>query len=148
FLAAQEMFNVLRNGGYVFGDCCFVFAYHGYPHHYFNASEQGLEQVFGQFEKLRSGVAPYQMPSFAIVMLFLTYLRHMSPSDDPEVGAYRLLLEQVLDQPLQKYDGLFTEQAALNVAAGVFYFGRKSLPEPAEVIPPVIQDLWAQKPEL
>ncbi len=35
FLAAQEMFNALRNGGYVYGDCNFVFAYHGYPHHYF-----------------------------------------------------------------------------------------------------------------
>ncbi len=148
FLAAQETFDVLRNGGYVYGDCNFVFAYHGYPHHYFNASEQGLEQAFSQFEKLRTGVAPYQMPSFALVMVLATYLQHMGDSDDPEVQAYKALLDKVLAQPLKKYDALFTEGAALNVAAGVFYFGRKALPGKSGVIPQVIQDKWEQTAEL
>ncbi len=148
FLAAQETFDVLRNGGYVYGDCNFVFAYHGYPHHYFNASEQGLEQTFSQFEKLRTGVAPYQMPSFALDMVLGTYLRHLGNSDDPEVQAYRALLDKVLAQPLKKYDALFTEGAALNVAAGVFYFGRKALPGKSGVIPQAIQDIWEQRTEL
>ncbi|HST06481.1 MAG TPA: Trm112 family protein [Chloroflexia bacterium] len=148
FLAAQETFDVLRNGGYVYGDCNFVFAYHGYPHHYFNASEQGLEQAFSQFEKLRTGVAPYQMPSFALLMVLLTYLSNIGPSPDPEVEAYKKLLQKVLDQPLRDYDALFTEQAALNVAAGVFYFGRKALPGTSDVVPQVIQDIYELEPEL
>jgi uncharacterized protein YbaR (Trm112 family)/SAM-dependent methyltransferase len=148
FLAAQETFDVLCNGGYVYGDCNFVFAYHGYPHHYFNASEQGLEQAFGQFEKLRTGVAPYQMPSFALFMVLSTYLNHIGASDDPEVDAYKRLLQKVLDQPLKKYDTLFTEQAALNVAAGVFYFGRKTLPAKSDVVSPVIQAIYEQEPKL
>ena len=94
FVAAQEMYDVLRNGGYVYGECNFVFAYHGYPHHYFNASEQGLEEVFAPFEKFRTGVAPYQMPSDAIRMLFVTYLKSMTPSEDPEVSRFRSCSER------------------------------------------------------
>ena len=148
FVAAQEMFNSLRNGGYVYGDCNFVFAYHGYPHHYFNTSQQGLEQVFSPFEKMRSGVAPYQMPSEAIRMLLITYLSSMMPSEAPEVSAFRQLLREVLDQPLQAYDELFTEDGALNVAAGVYFFGRKSLPEPSDVIPDVVQTIWEKEPSV
>ncbi len=38
FLAAQSIFETLKDGGYFYHECNFVFAYHGYPHHYFNAS--------------------------------------------------------------------------------------------------------------
>jgi uncharacterized protein YbaR (Trm112 family) len=142
FVAAQEMYDALRNGGYVCGDCCFVFAYHGFPHHYFNASRQGLQQVFAQFEEIRSGIAPYQMPSLALLMVLSSYLKSMTPIDDPNVAGFRLLLREVLDQPLGTYDGLFTEENAFNVAAGVSYFGRKASLEPSDVIPRVIQTTW------
>ncbi|MEO5951017.1 MAG: class I SAM-dependent methyltransferase [Chloroflexia bacterium] len=142
FLAAQEMFDALRNGGYVYGDCNFVFAYHGYPHHYFNASEQGLEEAFSQFEKLRTGVAPYQMPSFALNMVLGTYLNKMGPSDDPQVQVYRDLVQRLLEQPLMNYDVLFTEEAALYVAAGVFFFGRKSVEGLSDVVPQIFQSMW------
>lgn len=145
FLAAEEMHRMLRNGGYVYGECNFVFAYHGYPHHYFNASQQGLEQVFHSFEKFRSGVAPYQMPSAAVRMLLDSYLKWMQPSEEPDAQAFRLLLREVLDQPLSNYDSLFTEEGALNVAAGVFFFGRKRLEEPSEVVPRVVQDVWGRE---
>ncbi len=148
FLAAQEMFDALRNGGYVYGDCNFVFAYHGYPHHYFNASEQGMEEAFAPFEKLRTGVAPYQMPSFAINMMLGTYLNKMAPSSDPHVQVYRRLLEKVLQQPLMKYDALFTEETALYVAAGVYFFGRKNVEGESHVVPQVLQSLWHANPEL
>ncbi len=42
FQAADEIFAALKPGGYVYGDCNFVFPYHGYPHHYFNATVHGL----------------------------------------------------------------------------------------------------------
>lgn len=148
FLAAQEMFDALRDGGYVYGDCNFVFAYHGYPHHYFNASEQGLEEAFKIFEKLRTGVAPYQMPSFALEMVLGTYLNKMSPSDDAEVKIFREWVKRLLEQPLMNYDALFTEETALYVAAGVFFFGRKVAGDKSEVIPEVLQRVWGESREL
>jgi uncharacterized protein YbaR (Trm112 family) len=148
FVAAQEMHDVLHDGGYVYGECNFVFAYHGYPHHYFNASQQGLEQVFTPFEKLRSGVAPYQMPSAALEMVLNTYIQSMTKDDDPGASAFRLLLREVLAQPLGTYDGAFTEEGALNVAAGVYFFGRRPSPGPSDVIPQVVQDTWQREPEI
>ncbi len=148
FTAAQEMYNVLRNGGYVFGDCCFVFAYHSFPNHYFNASRQGLGRGFRPFEKIRSGIAPYQMPSFALDILLASYLRNMSPSEDPDVADFHLLLRQVLSQPLRMYDRLFTEENAFNLAGGVFFFGRKSTSEPSEVIPEPVQTIWEEEPSI
>ncbi|HEU4325538.1 MAG TPA: class I SAM-dependent methyltransferase [Roseiflexaceae bacterium] len=147
FVAAQEMHQALRDGGYVYGECNFVFAYHGYPHHYFNASQQGLEQVFQAFTKLRSGVAPYQMPSFALRMLLLTYLQHFPPSDAPEIIAFHRALQNILDQPLSTYDGFLTEEQALQTAAGVFFFGYKAVSESA-VIPQPLQEAWAASPAL
>ena len=34
----RELYRVIRPGGYVYADWSSVFAYHGYPHHYFNAT--------------------------------------------------------------------------------------------------------------
>lgn len=144
FIAAQELYAALKNGGYIYHECNFVFAYHGYPHHYFGTTQQGIEQIFASYEKLRSGVAPYQMPSFAIRMLLVSYLRDMSVSDDEEVQTYRAMLQNILDQPLGAYDRFFTEEAALRTAAGVFFFGRKVADGATTVIPQAIQDIWHQ----
>lgn len=148
FVAAQEMYNALRQGGYVFGDCSFVFPYHGYPHHYFNASRQGLEQVFASFALLRSGVAPYQMPSFGIRPLLQTYLHHLGQDDDPVVSHFRRQLEDLLEHPWGTFDGRFSEEAALFTAAGTFYFGVKSPQGISEVIPSIVQSLWRERPDL
>jgi uncharacterized protein YbaR (Trm112 family)/SAM-dependent methyltransferase len=151
FIAAQQMYAALRPGGYVYGECNFVFAYHGYPHHYFNASQQGIEQIFAAFAKLRSGVAPYQMPSFAIRMLLQTYLTQLPENADEldwpepaEFKAYRDLMLNLLAQPLGSYDMLFDEAAALRVAAGVYFFGYKAGAGESEVLPAVVQEVWRQ----
>ncbi len=149
FAAAQQMYAALRPGGYVYGECNFVFAYHGYPHHYFNASRQGIEQIFADFKQLRSGVAPYQMPSFAIRMLLQTYLMQLPANGDvldwpepAEFNAYRDLILNLLAQPLGSYDMLFDEEAALRVAAGVYFFGYKAGAGASEVLPAVVQAAW------
>jgi uncharacterized protein YbaR (Trm112 family) len=53
FLAAESIFEVLKDGGYIYHECNFVFGYHGFPHHYFNASMQGMEQIFKAFTSIR-----------------------------------------------------------------------------------------------
>jgi hypothetical protein len=46
FQCAAEISRVLKPGGELF--CCLPFLqpYHGYPHHYFNATHQGLTRLF------------------------------------------------------------------------------------------------------
>ncbi len=88
------------------------------------------------------------MPSFALQMNLVTYLQQMENDPDPHVQAYRMLLHKVLAQPLRAYDALFTEEGALKVAAGVFFFGRKFVDGPSEVIPPLFRALWEQDPQV
>src|SRR6185436_3112405 len=80
FVAAAEMTRVLRPGGYLYAECAFVFPFHGHPHHYFNATHLGLAELFGSLTPVRAGVAPYQMPSFAVRALLETYRFFLAPS--------------------------------------------------------------------
>jgi uncharacterized protein YbaR (Trm112 family) len=142
FLAAEEMSESLRPGGYVYGECNFIFPYHGFPHHYFNASQQGLEQVFAPFTRLRSGVAPYQMPSFAVRNVLTTYREALERLAGPFTGDLRALLDSVCRQPLGACDQFFSEAEALRLAAGVFFFGVRAPDGVSEVIPEPVQEAW------
>lgn len=148
FVAAQEIYNALRNGGYVYNECNFVFPYHAYPHHYFNMTQQGLDEVHRPFTRLRSGVAPYQMPSFAVQALLETYLQGLGSDGDPDARQFTRLLQQVLDQPLRSYDSRFSEEAATRCAAGVYFFGIKYPQSTSDVIPAVVQSVYNQTPGL
>ena len=86
FQAGEEMFRVLKRERYVYADTNFVFTYHGYPHHYFNSTIHGLDQVFSLFTKIRSGVPPHQMPSYALENLLSVYLHHFSPANNQEIA--------------------------------------------------------------
>lgn len=148
FQAAHSMYEALKDGGYIYHECNFVFAYHGYPHHYFNATLQGMQQIFAQFRPLRTGVAPYQMPSFAIQMLLDTYLRHTRARDYQAGRLWAGLLEKVLQQNSWWYDHYFEEAGALNVAAGTYFCGQKQAAPGATLIPAAIREVWQADPRL
>ncbi|TML14320.1 MAG: class I SAM-dependent methyltransferase [Actinobacteria bacterium] len=46
FVSAAEIARVLKSGGVLYIDLPFLQHEHGYPHHYFNATRRGLEQLF------------------------------------------------------------------------------------------------------
>jgi SAM-dependent methyltransferase len=142
FRAAQAMYEALKDGGYVYHECNFVFSYHGYPHHYFNASSQGLEQVFAAFTPLRTGVAPYQMPSFTLEMVLGSYLRHSRADEFAHGRRLTTLLRAVLEQDLRQHDIYFSEPEAFNVAAGTYLAGMKQSRPGASLVPGAIRAAW------
>jgi SAM-dependent methyltransferase len=142
FDAAREIKRVMKDGGYCYHECNFVFAYHGYPHHYFNASVQGMEQVFSDYALLRQGIAPYQMPSFALQMVLLTYLRHGRNESHAKLQDFRRKIQLLLDDELIDFDSYFDEQNAAYVAAGSYFFGMRQDFEKSTVIPRLLTDLW------
>ena len=147
FMAAQSLYEVLKNGGYVYHECNFIFAYHGYPHHYFNATLQGMEQVFADFTHLRKGVAPYQMPAFALESVLVTYLKYSQAMQYPHGKQLIPCIHQLLAN-LREYDIYFTEDAAFNVAAGTYLSGFRQASSDSSLIPPVLENLWMNNPEL
>ena len=82
------------------------------------------------------------MPSFALNSLIQTYL-NVSHADQYAHGK-RLtsLLRQVLAEDLIQYDIYFSEQEALQVAAGTYFAGVKQKTSTSTLIPEPIHGLW------
>lgn len=148
FTAAQEVFDALKDGGYIYHECNFVFPYHGYPHHYFNATMQGMEQIFGQFTPLRKGVATYQMPSFTLDSVIRMYIANSRGSEYPHGRRLIALLNEVLQHDLMDHDIYFSEEGALRVAAGTYFSGYKQVTSESSLIPTPIQEAWKRDASL
>jgi uncharacterized protein YbaR (Trm112 family)/SAM-dependent methyltransferase len=147
FQAAKEIYRVLKDGGLAYHECNFIFAYHGYPHHYFNASLQGLSQVFKDFELLKKGVAPYQMPSFALRSVLEGYLNNSKMREFAPLRLYRKC-RQILDEDLTQYDIYFDTECAAKAAAGVYFAGYKNESEHASLIPKPVLKIYHDHPQL
>jgi uncharacterized protein YbaR (Trm112 family) len=147
FTACEEIYTALKPGGYVYSECNFVFAYHGYPHHYFNASIHGLRQWFSRFTELRAGVAPYQMPSFALESVLRAYLAAFKASDPIEVEFVRSA-QSLFRYPLRRYDAKFTPENDFRIAAGVYFLGIKQPNGNDSLIPAPVMDVYRRVPEL
>lgn len=147
FAAAREIRRVLKPGGYVYADWNFVFAYHGYPHHYFNASLQGIRQAFDSFRELRAGVAPFQGPGYALRQVLETYLAGL-PDDLPMDRELRRAIGQVLGFPLADVDTRMTTEALERTAAGVYFFGVKQDTADDSIIPDVVRDVYRRSAAL
>lgn len=72
--AAAEIRRVLQPGGVAKIDTAFLQPEHGYPFHYFNASETGLRHWFRDFDIEWSGVETYQHPKWALSWFLGVYL--------------------------------------------------------------------------
>ena len=59
WIAAEEIFRVLKPGGKVYILTAFMQHLHGYPHHYFNMTSSGLSRIFKDFQIKRCGPSPY-----------------------------------------------------------------------------------------
>jgi SAM-dependent methyltransferase len=77
WIAAQEITRVLRPGGRVFTLCAFMQPLHGYPDHYFNATESGLRRLFSEgFDIERCG--PSRLSSHRESAIPLYRMREMA----------------------------------------------------------------------
>ncbi len=147
FEAAAAIHEALKPGGYVYAESNFVFAYHGYPHHYFNASVHGLGEIFARFRRLRLGVAPYQMPSFALESVLGTYLATFH-AGRAEQERFADLVRLVLQYPLRHYDAAIDPGSTFKTAAGCYFLGMKQTVPTDTAIPRAVLDVYERSPEL
>jgi SAM-dependent methyltransferase len=54
-----EMRRVCKIGGRIYADCTTVHPYHGFPHHYFNATESGLQWLMEQVGGATGATEPF-----------------------------------------------------------------------------------------
>jgi uncharacterized protein YbaR (Trm112 family) len=145
--AIAEMYRILKPGGYVYADWNFLAAYHGYPHHYFNATTNGVQQSFQPFTEIQCGVAPFQGSAFALRSVLGTYLEVFRPSQ-PIEREFADLLHRVLWHPLDDFDQCIDAADRHRVAAGIFFFGVKQPNGTEHLIPEPVADVYRASPLL
>lgn len=141
FQAAREVFRVLRPGGQAGIDCNFVFPFHGYPAVYFNASREGLRQLFADFREVAVEVAPWQMPSHAVEALLAEYVRRFRPRN-PREHEFSAAIQALARFPLHEFDSGFSQDDAARIAAGVSYMGLKQPRGDESVLPPPVLEVY------
>lgn len=77
--SAAEIRRVLQPHGTVKIDTAFLQPEHGYPHHFFNATESGLRHWLRHFDIEWSGVEAYQHPQWSLSWFMGVYLDRIGP---------------------------------------------------------------------
>ena len=91
--SAAEIKRILKPGGMLYVDIPFLQAEHGYPHHYFNATRQGLLKLFDDELDVLAHIVPKAGHPIAVLLQFLDiYLGEL-----PKTEAKRLLKMSVAD---------------------------------------------------
>lgn len=136
--AIEELYRVVKPGGYVYADWSFLAAYHGYPDHYTNVTIHGIQQAFRRFTCLEVGVGPHLGPSFALRSILGTYRQYFRPTSRLE-REFAYLVEQMLWHPLHEHDARIPETDRFRLAAGVYFFGVKQPSGDESVLPDCVQ---------
>lgn len=63
---AKEIERVVKPGGTIYIDTAFMAGRHGYPHHYYNMTVDGLTNLFPQVNVERSGASMYGHPIYSL----------------------------------------------------------------------------------
>ncbi|TJV53570.1 MAG: class I SAM-dependent methyltransferase [Mesorhizobium sp.] len=72
FSAAREMTRVLKPGGEMFVHVPFLQPYHGYPHHYYNMTRDGLRNLFKEGVDVVSHTVPFYFHPAWVASWFLS----------------------------------------------------------------------------
>lgn len=89
FLCANEICRVLKPGGQLFCAMPFLQPLHGYPHHYFNATKQGLRRLFEDRLRVdRVSVPETGHPAYALHWFLENWTLGLDPA---ALAAFRAL---------------------------------------------------------
>jgi len=118
----NEIYRVLKRGGYVYVESPFLQEYHGYPLDFQRYTLTGLENLLSRFKKIESGVCAG--PSATFGRIFREYLA--SFSDNLYVHQFLKMLAGWLIFPIRYLDLYLNKKKYAHVIAmGLYYIGQK-----------------------
>lgn len=128
FRCANELARVVRPGGMLYASAPFLQPYHGYPHHYYNMTASGLQNLFDdEFDVEQLGVPDSALPIWTLSWFLNSYVAGL-PSDVAE--QFRKLTVEDLMAPAEEYlkRDFVTELRAstnLELASGCIFVGTR-----------------------
>lgn len=88
FRCARELLRVVKPGGELLIDVPFLQPVHGFPHHYYNMTAQGLSNLFGDGARVLSCVVPpHGHPIFGVQWLLRDYFAGLPADVAADFGA-------------------------------------------------------------
>jgi SAM-dependent methyltransferase len=131
FKCAKEIIRVLKPGGDLY--CCIPFLQplHGYPHHYFNATPQGIRSLFEDaMEGVEVTVPLSTHPIWSLSWILRTWRNNLPMMARMKFD--RMRVSDLIANPMVNLDKPFCSQlslkAQLEIASATVLTGRKSFP--------------------
>lgn len=128
FLCAKEITRVLKPGGHLM--CCvpFLQPFHGYPHHYYNMTYQGLKNLFEQdFEIKKIDVPQSVLPIWSLTWIIRSWSEGLEGRTKNEF--LNLRLADLMESGIQYLDRSFVKELSLEknleLASATILFGNK-----------------------
>ena len=124
----DELHRVLKDGAPVRVDVPFLAPFHGYPDHYQNFTQSGLDHLLRDFEKTDGGIGPHQEPWVALAWM-LRLAREGLPDEGRRAAFDGTSLGQILSGASQGRppDALhpLPDGTRRALAAGFYFSGTK-----------------------
>lgn len=121
---AEEVYRVLKPGGFVFAYTPFYFPYHGAPYDYFRYTDNGLRAIFQSFQEI--ACFSDQCPTRAMIIATAEYWSHFSNH-----RAISSLLRTVFAWILSPFifvDYYLRKKCKHTIVTGFTYLGEKRSP--------------------
>lgn len=97
FKCASEIERVLKPGGVIYSSAPFLVPVHGYPHHYYNMTQQGFKNLFGEIEIAASGVPISGHPLFTLSSVSNIWASGLSDVDSNQFKD--TTIREIIEQP-------------------------------------------------
>jgi SAM-dependent methyltransferase len=125
---AKDLMRVLKPGARFICHSAFLQPVHGYPHHYFNTTLEGLKELFKGCKIIDEGVGEFQRPWLALEWILRSYVWGLNSEADRErfkqMKVADLLGDMDEDRPLSEFQDL-SEKVNIELAAGVYILGER-----------------------
>ncbi|MGF1566610.1 MAG: class I SAM-dependent methyltransferase [Nodosilinea sp.] len=133
FLCAKEIVRVLKPGGRLM--CCvpFLQPLHGYPHHYYNMTSQGLENLFKDDLKIET-VTVYDsiLPIWSLTWILQSWANGLAGKTRQDFLQMRVA--DLIDNPARYLDRPFVKDLSaaknLELASATVLFAHKPMTSP------------------
>ncbi len=132
FKCAAEIERVLKADGVIYSSVPFLIPVHGYPHHYYNMTQQGLANLFSdEIDVVQDGVPISGHPLFTLNSV--ANIWHSSLSESEQQAFKNLTLEDIMNDPArlitQPYCANLNQETQALISCTNMILARKNKPK-------------------